>query len=144
MTHTPLSDDRFARRFWAKAIQRDDPNEDWGWRGRINQGHAIYSGRVAPRVAWELTNGVVPEGKVVLQRCKNRLCVNPGHLFLGTTSEAVLSGAQGYRKLTAAAVAQIRSQYAAGLATQRELAEKYQVERQTIGKIVTGKNWARS
>lgn len=36
----------------------------------------------AHRVAGELANGSIPEGLLVRQRCGNRLCCNPAHLFL--------------------------------------------------------------
>jgi hypothetical protein len=37
-------------------------------------------------VAWELANGPIPEGLLVRQRCGNRLCCNPSHLFLALNS----------------------------------------------------------
>jgi HNH endonuclease len=38
-------------------------------------------------MAWELTNGSIPEGMHVLHRCDNPRCCNPDHLFLGTQPE---------------------------------------------------------
>lgn len=36
----------------------------------------------AHRIAWELARGPIPEGLFVKQRCGNRLCCNPDHLYL--------------------------------------------------------------
>jgi len=38
----------------------------------------------AHRAAWTLAYGPIPEGKCVRHRCRNRLCVAPEHLCLGS------------------------------------------------------------
>lgn len=43
--------------------------------------------RRAHRVAWEETNGPIPEGMWVLHKCDNPPCVNIDHLFLGTAKD---------------------------------------------------------
>lgn len=88
---SPLAD-----RFWSKVDKRSD-EECWNWFGCISGTEKLrkrYGGRgsirvgdrmvVAPRVAWELTNGVIPDGLAALHKCDNPLCCNPSHLFLGT------------------------------------------------------------
>lgn len=39
------------------------------------------------RIAWELANGPIPEGKIVDHACANRACVNVAHLRLATYSQ---------------------------------------------------------
>lgn len=75
--------------FWAAVDQSGGTDTCWVWtRGRhtFGHGHFYCAGKnlKAHRVAWQLTNGPIPDGLFVLHHCDNPPCCNPAHLFLGT------------------------------------------------------------
>ena len=135
-------------RFWSK-VQRG--NGCWLWmakRERRGYGRLEHKGKslIASRVAWELTNGPIPQGLLVLHRCDNPPCVNPDHLFLGTTQDNVTDKMTkgrhyGNHKLIADQVREIREAYATGSTTLMKLSHQYGVSFSQIHRIVTGESW---
>ena len=103
----------------------------WLWRGYKTGSKKAY-GEIcqdgvrwlAHRRAWVLFKGPIPHGLSVLHKCDTPACVNPDHLFIGTTADNMKDmqskgrGRNGPRRsgeqnpnarLTASAVQSIRS-----------------------------------
>jgi hypothetical protein len=138
-------------RFWAKV----DKNGDcWEWMANTRKGYgsikvsgiSVY----AHRLSWEMQNGPLQNGMLVLHKCDNPRCVNPSHLFVGTQKdnmedrEAKDRGADrrgnknGRSKIPQAAIALIL----ASKESLSTLALKYGVSKTAIRLIKIGKNWS--
>ena len=73
-------------RFWEKV---DKIGDCWVWKAsRNSSGHGQLSTNrkkgpvLAHRLSWYLHFGEIPQNRVVVQVCGNRLCVRPDHLRL--------------------------------------------------------------
>lgn len=132
----------------------------WLWNGtkkRAGYGVIVVGGRgprrhyLAHRVSWERAFGAIPSGKVVCHKCDQPSCVNPAHLFLGTSadnvSDMVRKGRHakgehhGCAKVSEADVREIRSLHSGGM-SQLGIARQFGISNSTIHLIVKGRLWA--
>jgi hypothetical protein len=149
--------DKIARdEFWAKVDKRG-PDECWEWQGsRHPKGYgSTKKNKRTHRVAWELTNGPIPAGLLVCHKCDNPPCVNPAHLFLGTSADNVhdmmkkgrrravyhLGDDHPGAKITEADVIAILRARKRSVPL-RILAERYGVSVSLISRIALGLAWA--
>ena len=128
----------------------------WIWTASTKNGYGYIrlkgKNERAHRVSYELYVGPIPKGKgyhgtCVLHKCDVRSCVNPDHLFLGTNADNIADkeekgrGARGETNgqsiLLNDDVIAIRK----STETQRILAAKYKVSRESISSIKTGRTW---
>jgi DNA-binding XRE family transcriptional regulator len=141
-------------RFWDK-VDKDEPGDCWEWTASVgSHGYGqIWDGFtnwLAHRFSYHIHHGPIPDGLFVCHHCDNKRCVNPDHLFLGTTDENMAdavrkgrmeSGEDRYNsKLTEPEVLEIVARHDAG-ESQSALAEDYGVSRGTINSIVAGYSW---
>lgn len=104
-----------ANRLWTKVDKvgpvpehRPELGPCWQWTasttaggyGQIRTGGAAGPMRYAHRVAYEFTVGPIPDGLQIDHLCRNRSCVNPGHLEPVDNRENSLRG-QSFAALNA-------------------------------------------
>jgi len=73
-----------------------DADGCWEWKrgkssgyGRVRVGGKRGQVYRAHRLAYELVNGPIPDGAVVMHACDNPPCINPAHLIVGTQGENI-------------------------------------------------------
>ena len=142
-------------RFWSGVKKSEGC---WEWQRSVVQkrgyGQILFRKKMflTHRLAYTLTKGEIPKGKIVCHSCDNRKCCNPDHLWLGTQQDNLLdmmrkhrgAGRNGHAtntKLCAEDVKAIRAFSKEGL-SQYEIADKFGVWQSTIGQILHHKTWS--
>lgn len=151
-------------RLWSRV---DKSGDCWLWTGYIHpqRGYGqISRGRRGEgllevhRLSYELSNGPIPDGMMVLHSCDVRNCVNPSHLRVGThqdNMDDMWSRGRGNRnigmtngnvKLTTEQVSDIRQRYIRNYekikrgwrSNSRELAAEFGVTKEYIPQLAKG------
>jgi hypothetical protein len=142
-------------RFWKRV---DRTGDCWEWQGQLSEkgyGQLQVQGKQkrAHRVSWELSNGPIPDGMVIMHRCDNPKCVRPEHLSVGTVADnnrdmqrkgrarfALLPGQRnGAAKLSDEQARQVSANR--GQATAQELVNMFGVSAATVYAIWRGSRW---
>jgi hypothetical protein len=155
-----LSQPSAADRFWIR-VNKLGPTPThcpelgpcWIWTGPLEKtGYARFwverRNQFVHRFSYEVTNGHIGDSKrLVMHKCDNRACANPGHLTLGThldnSRDAVTKDRQAYgertsrSKLTNQQVREIRASVDSGVV----LAKRYGVSKTTISCVRLRHGW---
>lgn len=145
-------------RFWSKVdIGSDD--QCWIWKARkettkFQYGRFSFNGRNehAHRVSYLLSNGEIPKGLYVLHTCDNPTCVNPKHLFLGTSTDNMRDmeskGRGRHPSLENGSKAKLTNDQAAEIFTRGnhgekrcDLAKEFGISSVAVSYICIGRNW---
>ena len=75
-------------------IQKSADHDCWlwtGWTEKNGYGRKTinYQHISAHRWSWQLHNGKIPDGKVILHKCDVKKCVNPAHLEVGSQKDNI-------------------------------------------------------
>jgi len=146
--------DEKAREKFFKSVDKTD--DCWLWKGVLDKdGYGrfrIHERRIpSHRISWFILGRVIPENRPMLRhKCRNRNCVNPDHLEVGTHAENMADKIRdgthicGERcpsaKLTNEEVIEIRQRSAMGEKI-CELAKEFSVSRGAVSFIVNGLSW---
>jgi hypothetical protein len=162
-----LPTDEFVRRLVPK-ITASDLDACWQWTGATSttgypQMRFAANGRARThfthRLVYLAVHGSLGRSMSVCHTCDNPLCVNPGHLFLGTHGQNMRDMARKGRangwfkthprrgernrgaKLNAHQVIEIRRLFEVG-ACRRDLRVRFGVGKTAIDNILAGRTWA--
>lgn len=137
-------------RFFSRFVKLE--NGCWQWRAHTDKnGYGVLPGdrqnTRAHRLSYEIHNGQIPDGLIVCHHCDNPGCVNPDHLFVGTTKDNAQDALKkrrhyvgeknGRSKLTEENVKEILHSNLNG----QQLADKFDVTRHTVNNVRRGKTW---
>ena len=139
-------DEATLARFMTKV---DRTGDCWVWTGGKNRdGYGVMkmdNMKLTHRLSFLYHHGEIPVDCVVRHKCRNRHCVNPDHLEVGTQSDNMKDRIRDETmpvKLTADQVTQIRILAEIGIDRRYEtLAELFGVSSSTIKDVVRRRYW---
>lgn len=171
MTHPKyIFDDNDMDRFWSLVDRIGGEDACWLWIGKSFHtfGYGLFrlpslqNWVHAHRFLYFVTNGDIPNGLFVCHNCPtgdNPRCVNPRHMFLGTSGDnardrerkgrhphpptwAGIGELNPKAKMTDRLVVEARTRYAHGGISQAQLGREYGMSQAMMNKIILSRHWS--
>ena len=133
-----------------RMLSIDPASGCWIWRGRVGtDGYGDASLECSGELAWLLFRGPIRDRLHVCHSCDNRMCVNPGHLWLDSAQDNVADcinkgrrryprgAVNGASKLTDEIVIAIRNDTRPLAA----IASEYHISTSSVSMIRNRKSW---
>jgi len=80
-----------------RSIKKDNGCIEWARAiTKSGYGHLLLGDKFvyAHRLSFELSGGVLPKGYYACHKCDNKKCINPEHIFPGTSSDNIRDAQQ--------------------------------------------------
>ena len=145
--------------FWSRVEVPFQPSDCWEWKGGRDKGGygklklagVWYKSH---RIAYFLFDPTFDQSLLICHQCDNPSCVNPNHLFVGTSADNMRDMKEKGRdcgnkirggslnpgaKLSEKDVIEIRSMYPG--TTQIEIAKKFGIHQATVSEIIRKVSW---
>lgn len=150
--------------FWSNVDIKDNIKECWNWTKFISPGGygyfkygAVYGDipQRVHRISYVLTKGIIPDNKIIMHLCNNRICCNPYHLELGDYSKNLIYAYRCNRRdcngennsgailieYQVKEIHKIHKEYPE--LKQRQIAKMFKIDQAEVSNILNGKRWNR-